>query len=564
MRRVLVLGMALGLVFWAPGLRGEAPTYRVFPDIPYARIPGFDLRLTSLDLYVPLGGTGHPVVVWVHGGGWRGGDKGNLGEKPGAFTGAGYVLVSVNYRLSPAVQHPAHVQDVAAAIAWVRANIAAYGGDPQRIFLIGHSAGAHLVALVATDGAYLEAHGLGLNALSGVVCLDGAGYDIPDQVKRGILPALLYRQAFGDDPEVWWQASPLAHVTPGKGIPPFFLVYAGDRAASREESQELAEALREAGVRVELYHAADKDHAGVNQDLGKPGDELTARVFAFLEGLASPGGQGELPAQVLRDLAYARVGGKSLRLDLHLPRRAEGARIPVVVWIHGGGWRGGDKAGTPAPEVLGEGYAVASINYRLSPEAPFPAQIHDCKAAVRWLRAHADRYGLDPDRIGVWGSSAGGHLAALLGTSGGVAELEGAVGEHLDQESRVQAVCDFFGPADLLALLEPGAWSAPTALSAVSLLLGGPVAERVELARLASPVAHVSPDDPPFLIVHGDRDATVPLDQSERLHRALTASGVSSTLHVVRGAGHGIPELRRDPAVDPLIRAFFDRHLRGQ
>jgi acetyl esterase/lipase len=266
-----------------------------------------------------------------------------------------------------------------------------------------------------------------------------------------------------------------------------------------------------------------------------------------------------LPAQVLRDLEYARVGARSLRLDLYLPQRTAGARLPVVVWIHGGGWRGGDKARTRAPEVLGEGYVVASIGYRLSHEATFPAQIHDCKAAIRWLRAHADRYGLDPERIGAWGSSAGGHLAALLGTSGDVPELEGTVGEHLDLSSRVQAVCDFFGPADFLAVLEPGAWpSAGRPASAESLLLGGPVAERVDLARLASPVTHVSADDPPFLIVHGDEDRIVPLDQSERLHRALTAAGVEGTLHVVKGGGHGF----RDPTVDALVRQFFDRHLR--
>jgi len=283
-----------------------------------------------------------------------------------------------------------------------------------------------------------------------------------------------------------------------------------------------------------------------------------ALLLAVAQG--QMGGGEPVPAQVLRDLEYARVGAKSLRLDLYLPRRESGARLPVVVWIHGGGWRSGNKSRTRAPEVLGDGYAVASINYRLSHEATFPAQIHDCKAAIRWLRAHADRYGLDPERIGAWGSSAGGHLAALLGTSGDVAELEGDVGGNLDQSSRVQAVCDFFGPADLLAVLEPGAWAShgrPT--SSVALLLGGPVAERVDLARLASPVTHVSADDPPFLIVHGDQDAVVPLDQSERLYRALTAAGVECTLHVVKGAGHGF----RDPTVDARVRGFFDRHLRA-
>jgi len=286
-----------------------------------------------------------------------------------------------------------------------------------------------------------------------------------------------------------------------------------------------------------------------------------AAVFALgLVGLALSGAN-QVTHQVLRDLEYARVDGLSLRLDLYLPLRKSEPRLPVVVWIHGGGWKGGDKANTRAPEVLGEGYAVASINYRLSHQATFPAQIHDCKAAIRWLRAHAEEFGLDPERIGAWGSSAGGHLAALLGTSGDVPELEGEVGDHLDQSSRVQAVCDFYGPTDLLAVLEPGAWpSHGSPNSPESLLLGGPVAERVELARLASPVTHVSPDDPPFLIVHGDRDRVVPLDQSVRLHQALTAAGVESTLYVVKGAGHGF----RDPKADALVREFFDRHLRPQ
>jgi len=285
----------------------------------------------------------------------------------------------------------------------------------------------------------------------------------------------------------------------------------------------------------------------------KFGAEMLAR-----RAIATPRSAGQLlPAEVLRDREYARIGATSLRLDLYLPPREAGTRLPLVLWIHGGGWSGGDRTQTRAPEVLGKEYAVASISYRLSHEAVFPAQIHDVKAAVRWLRAHADMYGLDPERIGAWGSSAGGHLAALLGTSGDVTELEGTVGEHLDQSSRVQAVSNFFGPADLLAILEPGAWAPRPSVEA---LLGGSVAKRVALARLASPVTHIGADDPPFLIVHGDRDLVVPLDQSQRLHRALNTAGVESTLHVVKEGGHGF----LDPVVDALVRKFFDRHLRSR
>jgi len=262
--------------------------------------------------------------------------------------------------------------------------------------------------------------------------------------------------------------------------------------------------------------------------------------------------------KVLRDLEYAQVDGISLRLDLYLPDRPSGESLPVVVWIHGGGWRAGSKERTIAPRVLGDEYVVASIDYRLSQQAVFPAQIHDCKAAVRWLRAHAGIYRIDPDRIGVWGSSAGGHLVALLGTSTGVAELEGAVGEHLDQSSAVQAVCDFYGPTDLTVMIgQTSAIDHGGADSPEGLLLGGPVAEHPELAALASPVTHVDSSDPPFLIVHGDADRTVPYEQSVALHQALAAAGVDATLHIVGRAGHGgFP-----PEVNLLVVAFFDRVL---
>ncbi|NIA21582.1 MAG: alpha/beta hydrolase fold domain-containing protein [Anaerolineaceae bacterium] len=180
------------------------------------------------------------------------------------------------------------------------------------------------------------------------------------------------------------------------------------------------------------------------------------------------------------DLEYAKVGERPLLLDLYVPEKAEGP-LPLVVWVHGGGWRAGNKRFCRALPMTRRGYAVASIGYRLSGEAPMPAQIYDCKAAVRWLRAKAGKYNIDPKRIGAWGASAGGHLVALMGTSGGLKDLEGDLG-NADQSSRVQAVCDFFGPSDLISIFErasrPAAsrrpvgarcsncWEAPSARSA--------------------------------------------------------------------------------------------------
>jgi acetyl esterase/lipase len=265
--------------------------------------------------------------------------------------------------------------------------------------------------------------------------------------------------------------------------------------------------------------------------------------------------------RVVRDVEYVPGGGKAQSLDLYLAEKSKGV-LPLVVWIHGGAWISGDKAQCPGVRLVSCGYAVASINYRLSHQSIFPAQIQDCKAAIRWLRAHAKEYNIDPARVGVWGSSAGGHLVALLGTSGDVRELEGDAG-NLDFSSRVQAVCDWFGPSDLTQMeahaLNPGKpFNHDAADSPESKLIGGPVQENKDKARAASPITYVTPDDPPFLIMHGDRDNLVPHHQSELLEASLRKAGVEVTFHTVQGAGHGFggPEIVR------MVEGFFDKHLK--
>jgi len=285
---------------------------------------------------------------------------------------------------------------------------------------------------------------------------------------------------------------------------------------------------------------------------------------------AAQPGPGSAPAAAIvpagvrahRDLAYVVNGHERQKLDLFVPEKADGP-LPLVIWIHGGGWQNGSKENCPPlrqgyPE---RGYAVASLNYRLSGHAVFPAQIEDCKAAIRWLRAHAAAYGLDPQRFGVWGSSAGGHLAALVGTSGDVPAFE--VGAHRDQSSRVQAVCDYYGPTDFNVFVStPGYETHGTAQSPEAKLLGGAVRDRpAEVAR-ANPITHVSRDDPPFLIVHGDQDRTVPLNQSQLLHDALRRAGVSVHFHTIRGGGHG--QGFGGPEIEPMVRGFFDRVLKAR
>jgi acetyl esterase/lipase len=266
--------------------------------------------------------------------------------------------------------------------------------------------------------------------------------------------------------------------------------------------------------------------------------------------------------RVLRDVEYIPRGHERNKLDLYLPQQAIGEnqrpeRLPLIIWVHGGAWMGGDKKNCPAVKFVHEGYAVASINYRLSQHAIFPAQIEDCKAAVRWLRANADKYGLDPKRIGVWGASAGGHLVALLGTTGDVKEFD--KGENLKFSSRVQAVCDYFGPTDFLKIGEfPSTIKHYDVNSPESKLIGGAILENKEACRRANPITYVTKNDPPFLIVHGDTDPLVPHNQSELLYEALQKAGVQAKLHIVKGGGHGG---FKDPSIDRMVEEFFGKYL---
>ena len=279
---------------------------------------------------------------------------------------------------------------------------------------------------------------------------------------------------------------------------------------------------------------------------------------------AGPGAQlprGAASDQVLfpRDLVYGDGGGRPLKLDLVRPQPAPDKPLPLIVFIHGGGWRGGDKAGGVArvvPFVATGNYVGASIGYRLSGEAIWPAQIHDCKAAIRWLRANAAQYHIDPERIGVWGSSAGGHLVNLLGTSGGVDALEGSGGSP-DQSSRVSCVVPFCGPTNFLA---PRRFEGGRRPSAVDLLLGGAIEDKRDAAKEASPITYVSAEDPHCLNVHGTADGTVPFEQAEMFHEALKKANVDVTFVRVVDGSHAVG----GEAVMQRVTEFFDKHLRGQ
>ncbi len=270
----------------------------------------------------------------------------------------------------------------------------------------------------------------------------------------------------------------------------------------------------------------------------------------------------------IANINYA--GGKNPRqgLDLILPKdRAKAEQpSPLLVFIHGGAWRNGSKEG--GIRRLGDilvktGFAGATINYRLSGEAQWPAQVHDCKAAIRWLRANSEKHGYDGDKIAVWGSSAGGHLVAMLGATGGVKEFEGDIGNHDATNSRVQAVVDYFGPSELLTMndhessIDHNASDSPE-----SRLIGGAIQENKEKANNASPMTWVTKDDAPHLIVHGDRDMLVPFPQSKNYDARLDAAGVRSNLIHIEGGGHG--QGFDTEKLTPLIVAFLEKELLGK
>jgi acetyl esterase/lipase len=263
-----------------------------------------------------------------------------------------------------------------------------------------------------------------------------------------------------------------------------------------------------------------------------------------------------------RNVEYGKAGDRPLVLDIVRPKADSPSPRPAIVFIHGGGWSGGNKEsaiGALLPYAAQGKYFCATVEYRLSGEAIWPAQIHDCKAAIRWLKANAKKYNVNAEKIGVWGGSAGGHLVSMLGVSGGVKELEGSCGSP-DQSSRVACVVDFCGPSDFLGIAKVKKTGGMRAYGVVSKLLGTAPEDNEALAKAASPLTYVAKDAAAFLIVHGTNDNIVPLAQAESLDAALKKAGADVTFVKIIGGGHGFG----GPAVAERVRAFFAKHLCGE
>lgn len=286
---------------------------------------------------------------------------------------------------------------------------------------------------------------------------------------------------------------------------------------------------------------------------------IRTKLLPALFLVAGTSGAGAAPS-IQADIPYATsAAGEPLRLDLYLPESGAGAAL--IVWVHGGAWEAGNKSAMPLEPLIERGFAVASVDFSPASKAPFPGQVHEIKAAIRYLRAQAGRFGYDASRIGIAGASSGAHLAALVGTSNGHAELEGAMGEHRGESSAVHAIVSYFPATNLTTILTQ---STPFGLRirepAVARLLGAAPKDNEALAQAASPVFQVDASDPPLLLLHGDLDPQMPINQSHELEGAYERLGLDAELIVVHGAAHGGDAFYSPENVE-RVAAFLNAHL---
>jgi arylformamidase len=281
---ILVSGLII-VCIGSISLASESPSSqsRTYKNIPYATHEQFSPALTSLDLYIPAGDDRFPVLVFLHGGTWVLGDKKGGESKITMANNAGWILASVNYRLSPDVMHPTHAYDVANAISWIFDHISDYQGDPNKIVIMGHSAGAHLASLVATDAQYLEVFDKTPEIIKGVIGLDSGAYFLPELFQSEPENKEVFSMAFGDQPRLWNDASPVTHASHAKSPPPFLLIYAGSRQISEQSTFALAKALRKNQTDIQVYHAVEKDHVSVERSVGQPEDKTTDVILNFLQ-----------------------------------------------------------------------------------------------------------------------------------------------------------------------------------------------------------------------------------------------------------------------------------------
>ena len=590
----------------APATPAATPA-PVLPVPTLANVRYGDHERQVLDFYKAESDKPTPLLFFIHGGGWVSGDKvGRTGPSVKPFLAAGISVVSINYRYSwqaqlagikPPVEAPLH--DAARALQFVRSKAAEWNIDKQRIGASGGSAGACSSLWLALhndmadpksdDPVARESTRLWCAAVTGAqTSLDpkqlvvwtpnsrygghAFGFMDPNDIKTR---DTRFAEFLAHRNEVLpWikEYSPIEHASADD--PPIYLYYAAAPSLGQDQKDpthtsnygvKLQQELHRLGVECELVYpgAPDVKHAGIDQFLieklkgPKPKPAGARHPYHPPEGV-----------EVAEDVVYGTADGLDLHVDLAYPKQTPEKPMPAVLLIHGGGWAGGTHKGYLPMNLAAHGYFIATVEYRLSGEAPWPAQIEDCKQAVRWLRANAEKYHVDPKHIGVMGHSAGGHLVACLGTLGNDTSLD--VGDFTDQNSSVQAVVDEAGPVDFTPAGRPTIGTNMDDHPGLVKLFGGSYDAKTASWQQASSALHVTSNTPPFLILHGEADHLVPIKQAEEMADALKKANVPYELIRVKNGGHGLrPDKAGDPAADPtpeaqqdLILHFFDQQLK--
>lgn len=557
----------------------QAPADRDFLNLPYAN--NSDSQL--LDIHLPSGDGPFPVVVYYHGGAWLIGDKANAPEAQGildAIVNKGYAVVSVNYRLASEAQWPAQIYDCKAAIRYIRANADTYHLDADRIAVFGASAGAHLALMTGlTNGmSSMEDLSMGNAEYSSDVMAVVSNYGISDLTKWDARESLVasmgdpIKALLGDDytQEQALAASPITYVS--KDSVPVYLAHGqNDTLVEPYHSSDLQTAL-EAVIDSELvdtYYPANGPHADTS--VWNSTESIT-NILAFLQKRFEPNkpltngdnfrafsslNLAEYPNSTL-NLQYASDSA-SQKLHIITPSTGDGP-FPTIVFIHGGGFAGGNSSGGTALytargpiQALEDGYAVAFVDYRLGGEAKFPAPVYDIKAAIRYLRANAETYHLDENRFAIWGESAGGHLADFVAVTSGDPNYEDLSMGNAEYSSAVQACVSWYAITDLTTTRNQQ--YAPT-------LMGYGASSNYNGCLDASPIAHVTKDVCPFYIQHGLADDEVDYQDSIKLYELIVEAGGEdrAKLELFPGINHAVTKFLSDENVDKIV-AWLNANL---
>jgi acetyl esterase/lipase len=483
-------------------------------NIVYSTIGGRSLRL---DLYIPKDGPGpFPAVILIHG--ERPSNRGRDYYRQLAMMAATrgeMAAVVIEYRNAAEAAFPGAIDDARAAVRWLRTNSAKYRINPNRIGAGGENFGGYLAAMLALDRTDPLSAVQAVALMSPVTDLSSYA-PLPDGYPYHYALFLRYPQT--ERPELWRAASPLTHAP--SATTPFLLLHGtDDRVVPLNQSKTLVEALQKAGGDVQMTEFPGAGNELLDDPQVRP--RVMRRFVQFLHRAlwAPPPG-----VTMERDLVYARPDGRELRLDLFRPAEA-GRPRPAVVFVHGGGWLWGSKLDhwPTAGYLASRGFVTMSIEYRLARERIYPAALDDVKAAVSWLKANATRYGVDPQRIGASGSSAGGHLVSMLGVVPATSSTNTV---------SVKAVAAIAAPVDLASQYERDRFSP-------SLFLGaGNPSEHPERWAEASPVNHVNRHAAAFLFLHGTQDGLVSFDEAANMAKLLSDAGVTAEVHIADGGTH--------------------------